>query len=167
MTDATNSTNVVPLSERTIPVHKQDCEGVLYINAVTGLVQQPIEERPEWADGLACALTAERHGWYSSRLGAQYAAEHRHPEAYAYEDLGWLAINEEGEEFEIEADSEHRMEIIATVAGLDREEGTFTGANLTEVELSLDRTREAGEVAALEKAQEEGFEAVRGDGTNG
>lgn len=165
MTDTT-STNVIPLSERTIPVHKIDSEGVLLINAMTGQVQQPLDERPEWSEGLACALLAERHGWYSKRLGAQYADEHKQPEAFAYEDLGWLGVDEDGEPVELSADEEHRMETIAGALGLDREEGEIRGKTLAEVELSLDRERTEGEVAALEEAQEQGFQEVRRDGTN-
>ncbi|MBK3400407.1 hypothetical protein [Methylobacterium ajmalii] len=166
MTNTATNVTAAPFASRTIPVHKTDEEGVLFINALSGVVQQPIEDRPEWADGLSCALLAERHGWYASRLGSQYADEHKMPEVFNYADLGWIGVTEEGEAVEIAADDEFRMEVISEVIGADRDEGTITGEGRTEVELSLDRTRTGDEVAALEHAQEQGFEPILKDGTH-
>lgn len=167
----TNGTNVQPISERTIPVHKTDHEGVIHVNAYTGIITTPNDERPEWADGLSTALIVERHGWYSSRLGQQYGDEHKHPAAFNFADLGWIGLDDEGEPVELDADVEFRMEVLAGVAGIDREEGileTGTGRfkNLAEVEIAMDRERTGEEIAAMETAQDQGFQEVRKDGTN-
>ncbi|GJE18739.1 hypothetical protein [Methylobacterium marchantiae] len=168
MTDQTSS-NVVahPASERTALVHKTDHEGVLIINALDGRITMPLMDRPEWADGYAVALLSERHGFYATRLGAQYADEHKFPEAFNVADLAWLVVNEDQDLVEIDADSEYRMDVLADAFGMDREAGAITGKDLTEIELSLDRTRTEGEVAALETAQEHGFGSATKDGTNG
>lgn len=162
-----NANSPTPINDRTIPVHKADHEGVLLINAYTGVIQQPLDERPEWSDGLSTALLAERHGFYTQRLGAQYADEHKLPEAFNYADLGWIGLDSEGEPVELDADPEYRMEVLGEVLGLDRENGAFTKTTLAEVELAMDRERTEGEVAAFEGAKEQGFDSVKKDGTNG
>lgn len=164
MTEHDNVTTL-PAAERTIPVLKDDHEGALLINAISGVVQQDPMERPEWADGLATALLAERHTYYSSRLGQQYADEHKEPEAFNFDDLGWIAVDAEGAELEMSASEEYRMEVIGAALGLDRENDTMAGTTLAEVELTLNRERTDGEVGALEETQREGFE--RKTGTEG
>jgi hypothetical protein len=167
MNDNTSNTTA-PLSDRTILVHKQDSEGSLIINALSGMVQQTLDERPEWSEGLTCALLAERHLFYSSRLGPEYAAEHSAPTAIAFEDLGWIAVDAEGEPVELEADAEWRMNVIADATGtirsddLSRTRQDDTKGELAHALLDMDAHRTAAEVPALEKAQHEGFAAKTG-----
>lgn len=156
-----------PISQRTILVHKKDAEGALIINALTGHIQQPLDERPEWSEGLTLALLSERHGYYTKRLGSGYTGSMQSPETIAYEDLGWIGVDAEGEPVELDADAEHRMGVIAEVLGITRTDNlSDTGALGTfvaEVEIAMDRERTPQEVAAFEHAQQEGFKT----GTNG
>lgn len=168
------------LSGKVAHVHKKDAEGLLAIDAVTGQVIPSgtvidgtayNEDRPEWSQTdegqtLVLAQLAERHIFYASRLGADYASspEHKSPDIFAYEDLAWLALDSEtGDEASIEADDEHRMEVIATYAGIDRsadlEDGHF-GETLATMELALDNTRTGEEMKAFTEAQDRGFESA-------
>lgn len=149
-------------TEPTKIVQRTDHEGVLQINAHTGLIVTPNDERPDWADGLACALLNERNEFYVQRLGAAYTDELRNPEALHYEDLGWVAVDEAGDEVEIEADAEHRMQFIADLIGVDRETGEIKGTVLAETEIAMDRTRSPEELAAFEHSQEAGFQQATG-----
>lgn len=147
-------------------VHKSDAEGGLIIDRLTGHVIQPLMERPEWAEGLTLALLAERHGFYTTRLGPLYTAEMKNPEIFEFADLGWIGTTAEGEAVEIEADAEHRMEVIAKVTGVDRETGaheTGKGWNLAaEVEVAMDQHRTDAEAAALLTSQEQAFDRKTG-----
>lgn len=141
-------------------VHKADAEGMLQIDAFTGQVIPGQHDRPDWADGLVIAQLAERHIFYASRLGEKYADEHKSPEVFAFEDLGWLALDmNTGDEVALNADSEFRMEVMATVLEVDRESGNIKGV-LAETEVSSDNTRSAAELAALEEAQQGRFAAT-------
>lgn len=158
-------------------VHKKDSEGLLAIDAFTGQVipsgtvlngQTYNEDRPEWSDmeggqTLVMAMLAERTVYYAARLGADYAnnPEHKNPELFAFEDLAWLGLDSEtGEEATLDADAEHRMEVIAAYSGIDRsedlEDGHF-GQTLAEVELSYDNTRTGEEMRNFTEAQDRGF----------
>lgn len=165
----TTTTNVTPISERTILVHKKDAEGSLTINALTGHILTEPGERPDWSEGLTLALMAERHGFYSSRLGHHYSDEMKKPDALSYEDLGWIGVDAAGDPIEIEADAEHRMTVISEILGIERTDDLSTptlvskGRVLAEVEIAMDKERTAEEHAAFEHAQEVGFK----DGTNG
>lgn len=108
------------MSNRII-VHKADHEGALHIDARTGEILTPLSERPEWADGYAVALLAERTGWYEQRLGQHLPDSLTRPEMLDTADLGWIAFDAEGEEVEIEADVDHRMDILAGIFNVDRE----------------------------------------------
>lgn len=152
-------------SEPTLIVHRADHEGVLQVNGLTGIIVTPNDERPDWADGLTCALLNERNEFYTQRLGAGFTAAMRTPEAgLHYEDLGWVAVDEAGDEVEIEADSEHRMQFIADLVGIDRESGEIKGNVLAEVEVAMDRNRSPEEMAAFEQSQEQGFDKATGTG---
>lgn len=153
-------------SGKTILVHKLNEEGSLQIDALTGRILSEHEDRPEWSEGLAVAQLAERHGFYNSRLGPSYTEAMQTPDIMAFEDLSWLGVNAEGDEMELSASDEFRMEAIGTVLGTERE-ATYTGGELTtstagshyEAELSLDTKRTPEEMEAFEKAQQEkGFE---------
>jgi hypothetical protein len=148
----------------TIAVHKKDEEGVLLIDKLTGIIDQPINERPEWAAGLAVADLAERHGYYASRLGDHYAEAHKFPDYFAFEDLQWLTMDETGEESKtILADDEHRQTTLAAALGMSRPDNLddsveFTqGRVLAEMEIVKDDTRTAAEMAELEQAKTEKF----------
>ncbi len=110
------------MAAKTVLVHKVNEEGALVLDAITGRITTPLDERPEWSDGLAVAMFNERDQFYSSRLGDKYTAEHKHPEMIAYQDLTWLGAGEnEGEAVEIEADADYRMEVVSEILGIDRE----------------------------------------------
>lgn len=149
------------LSGKVALVHKNGAEGVLQIDALTGQVVPGQHDRPEWAEGLVMANYAARHIFYAARLGDQnYTAEMRNPEVFAFEDLDWLALNmEDGEEVEIAADDEHRMNVLAVALGVDRETGNIKGV-VAETEIASDQTRSAEELAALTSAQQERFAAT-------
>lgn len=147
-------------------VHKKDAEGALEIDAFTGFVIAGQHDRPEWADGLVTAQLVERHNYYLNRLGPKYAEEHKNPEVYAFEDLGWLgeytdpSIESDERAFSLDADDEFRMEVVAQVLGIDRETGDIKGA-LAETEIASDQTRTDGEMADLAAStQGEGLKAV-------
>lgn len=154
-----------PPAERTHLVHRTDHEGALQINATTGIIVTPNDERPDWADGLTCALLNERHQFYASRLGeAGYTETMRNPEVLNYADLGWIAVDEAGDEVEIEADAEHRMQTLADLIGVDRETGEITGTVMAEAEIAFDKQRSPEEMAAFEQSQEAGFDKATATG---
>lgn len=159
--------NTTDLAHKTILVHKENEEGALIIDALTGQIKQPINERPDWSEGLTCALLAERLKFYTDRLGSErFTGSLQFPQAIAFEDLGWIAVSEDGNEVELEADTEHRMEFLAGMLGLDREEGGHVAGHaekvLAEVEISKDTHRTADEAKAFEDAQVQGFDQKTG-----
>lgn len=148
------------LTGKVAHVHKKDAEGMLAIDAYTGQVIPGQEDKPEWADGLVLAQLSERHIFYAARLGKKYAEEHKNPEVYAFEDLGWLALDmETGDETVLDADDEFRMEVIAAVLDIDRETGDIKGV-LAETEVAQDFTRTLAEQQELEEAQAQRFAAA-------
>ncbi|MDG4856397.1 hypothetical protein [Mesorhizobium sp. WSM4982] len=161
------------LTGKVAHVHKQDCEGMLAIDAFTGQVILNADT-PEWAKdlGLVSAQLAERHLFYAKRLGPAYAEEHISPEVYAYEDLGWLALVDDGTEANetvYSADDEHRMNVVAQVLGLDRsadasEEANMGGNVLAEMEIASDMTRTQAEADALAEATHKQFEKDQAHG---
>jgi len=147
------------------PVHKSGQPGAIDIDSYTGQVATPADQRPEWADGLALANLAERHKFYTDRLGPQYADEHKAPELLAYEDLEWLGVDmETGSEVTYPADTEHRMEVMATVLGIERDADTadIAGAT-TAVEMASDNRRTEAEMADFRQEQEAGFKEATGE----
>lgn len=156
------------LSGKVVHVHKKDAEGMLAIDGYTGQVIPGQHDKPEWAQeaGLVQAMLAERHIFYSARLGEQnYTDEMRNPEVMAFEDLGWLALHtdpahgEDDDEYVIEASEEHRMDVLASALGIDRESGEIKGV-LAETEVASDQTRSAEELAQLQEAQAGRFAAT-------
>lgn len=99
-----------------IVVHKQGAEGGIAIGSLSGRILTPLMERPEWTEGLAVAKLGDRVEWYQSRLGKDVSAD----TIIAFEDLGWVCVDAVGDEFESEADSEFRMNIIAEATGVIR-----------------------------------------------
>lgn len=141
-------------SHEAVVVHKAEAEGALVIDRMTGMILSPIADRPDWSEGYACAILSEHRQFYTSRLGT-YAE----PELFAADDLGWIAVNHEGDEMEIDADAEHRMEVLAARLGIDRETGDVE-ATMREIELSHDHLRDPEDVSAIERSKEEGFAAT-------
>lgn len=144
-----------------IPVHKENEEGVLLIDAFSGLVQGDPMERPEWSAGLTCALVNDRQEWYTSRLGPLFTAEMQRPQAFNVEDLDWKTIEEDGlTEGDQPHDADYRMEVMAGIAGITRtndpEVAIHPDASVG-VTIARDNLRTDEEVAAFNKAQEEGF----------
>lgn len=157
-------------------VTKAGEEGGFEIDAFTGIVLDT-HNLPEWAAGTTQALLAERHIFYTSRLGSLYVEDMKQPDTLAYEDLSWVTatdleepvVNEETglpEHVElnvVDADHEFRMAIIAEVTGIagdiDLEEGTFGADAVTEA-IARDNMRDAEELAAMDEAAKEGFKAV-------
>ena len=103
-----------------ILIHREGAEGALAIDSLTGKITTPINERPDWSEGLAVADLAERHGFYSTRLGPDFAAQRLLDNPIDYRDLGWVGVDATGELLEIEADSEFRMDVIAEATGTVR-----------------------------------------------
>lgn len=143
----------------TVMVHKKDHEGALLIDANTGLPNGPVDERPEWSDGYTAALLNERREFYAKRLGPTSTDEHQYPQMIDTDDLGWIAVDATGSEFEIEASAEHRMNVIGELAGVDMTTGEATGTNMVTAEIALDTARTDEQASALEQSQEAGFEA--------
>jgi hypothetical protein len=165
--DNNHQTTTTNLADRTILVHRKDQEGTLRINALSGVIQQEPNERPDWSDGLSTALIGERHEFYSARLGPAYTEAHKHPEILSFEDLGWLTVSEDEDGSTViqDADVEFRMEVLGEVTGMTRYDNLSLGINgedhvdgkgtvLEEVELAYTAERSDDEVAAFEKSQE-------------
>lgn len=168
-------------SGRVTPVHKKDAEGSILIDSFTGRIVTPTDELPEWAYGLAMAQLAERHAYYTQRLGQQYAKGHAVPELYAFEDLAWLGVAledgqmlpdgttlEAGDEYVLDADDEHRMEVLGTVLGIDRDaalmgadDGHIKGA-IAEVAIAYDTARTDSEMEDFRQGQEAAAKEAQG-----
>lgn len=145
---------------KTILVHKEGEEGSIQVDARTGKIVTGVDDRPGWADGLVVALLAERHGFYSQRLGPKYASDHADPSAIVFQDLGWIGVDAEGEECELEADSDYRMEVVASVLGINREDFESDeqfGATVAEAEIAMDQWRSDSEVALVDESLSQTF----------
>lgn len=110
------STSDTFLDGKPVLVHKKGEEGALAIGSLSGRIITPIMERPDWSEGLAVADLAERHEFYTSRLGREQPLG----DLVAFEDLGWVAIDASGDQAILEADTEYRMDIIAEATGVHR-----------------------------------------------
>lgn len=168
---------VNPTGRRIRVVHKEGEEGVLHIDADTGQVLTQADERPAWGIGLAVALLANRTHYYVSRLGIHgdakddagkaLRAKLLDPEAYSFDDIDWLGVDDAGEASEIGASPDFRQQIIAEVLQLDLAAGTFgkvvaesavieAGVNRTAAEYAQDqqelsKERFGGEQGAAEQ----------------
>lgn len=139
-------------------VHKEGDEGAVAIERLTGKILTPIMDRPGWAEGLVTALPQERLSYYEKRLGTSAALESlRAAPAIEYSDLGWVGVDAEGDELEIEANPDFRADMMAAALGIDRDTGDL-GMVLAEREVSrenLQRTPE--ELNALSESVKQGF----------
>lgn len=151
-----------PLNQNHIFVHKEGEEGVIALDGATGQIVSPVDSRPDWADGLAVGLLAERTKFYTERLGEEVAAPIVGAKAIAFQDLGWIGLNADQDEMELEADADFRADMIATVLKIDREnldEDTKAfGDTLAEIEVDRERTNwTQPEAQAFDEAQLKGF----------
>lgn len=143
-----------------IIVHKAGDEGVMEVDALTGAIITANDQRPDWAEGLAAALLQERLTFYETRFGkesAQFKAVQQ-ADAVEYLDLGWIGVNEDGDEIEIEANGEHRSEIVAKALGIDTLEGDLGAGITAEIEVDTKRhTMSQQERSVMEQAANQGF----------
>lgn len=150
-----------------IIVHRTECEGAITVDRETGIITTPMNERPDWAEGLAVAHLAERLGFWNTRLG-KLTPEMIRPDMVAFEDLGWTVAEEDGSPGEIAADTEFRLNALAEMMGhgldLDAAGETTMAPGYTVVaEVQVDDgLRDTDEVAAYEQAQKAGFKHATG-----
>jgi hypothetical protein len=129
-----------------ITVHKEGEEGTITIDSLTGIVKpHEGQEAPLWADGLTCALLQERVAYYfgndkqAPRLDRQrFEQQIMGVDTISFEDLGWVAVDPEGATVELEADGDHRMQVIADLLGIDR---SAEPTEAYEIEVANDTTR--------------------------
>jgi hypothetical protein len=144
-----------PSNRLVVPVHKEGAEGAIEVDRDTGIILTKTDQRPDWAEGLAVALLAERHTFYTRRLGTAFTEDMKHPKSLAFQDLGWIGMDQEQNECELSADGEYRMDVVAKVLGINREdfetEAPF-GQTVAEAEIDLEARHiskaEAGEIEA-------------------
>jgi hypothetical protein len=160
-------------NQRTIVVHKEGAEGTLQVEHLTGKIITPVDQRPDWAEGLAACAPQERITFYQQRLttkakgGSEVAfnagdmQKIREADAIAFQDLHWYGVNAEQEAIEIEADNEYRLELLAKMIGVDTEAGTMGDGVVAERELAQAFTRRTqDEQDALAEATAAGFPEV-------
>lgn len=158
-------------SGKTCLVHKQNEEGAIAIDAITGRVLGGWQDadRPQWSEGLAVAVLSERSTYYTRALGADvFTGEMKSPVAFAFEDLAWVGVDpESGDELSLDASTEFRQKIVSTFMGehIDPVTGDISGEHET-LELDTARHRSAEEIAALEETQKQGAHAFK-TGTEG
>lgn len=146
-------------SKNSLIVHKEGEEGALTIDRLTGRITTPHEDRPDWAEGFATALLSERTDFYLKRLGDGKAYQDI-ADAAAIEasDLSWIGVNADGDEIEIEASNDYRMDLVANCLGMDRETGELSGEVLASHEIDRENgARSREEMAALEQSVTDGF----------
>lgn len=107
-------------------VHAMEAEGTIALDK-NGRVITALNERPEWAHGLAVAMLHERTKYYTDRLGPEGSAEHLAMNTINVEDLAWVAFDEQGDEVEVEAHAEFRAQTLAMALGVN-DEGEIHGA---------------------------------------
>lgn len=155
---------------KNIIITKTGEEGAILVDRLEGKVITAADERPEWADGLANAMLAERSGWYEKRLGKQLSAELARPETLTFEDLEWIGIDAEGDEVHLEADQDYRMDKLAEMMGIDREdfdgEKNFKNA-IASAEATHTYTTQPTSEATLEEAEGKSFDEAAKSVVNG
>lgn len=108
-------------------VHKEGEPGTLELFP-SGRVATEQFNRPEWAGNAVLAVLAERNTFYSTRVGAELAEPLLNTNIINFDDLAWVALDEEGLEVELLADTEFRQNTLAKLVGADRETGDIDGA---------------------------------------
>ncbi|MBK1871593.1 hypothetical protein [Taklimakanibacter albus] len=150
-----------PKDGKTLLIHKVGEEGTIEIDAMTGQLVTPVDDRPEWADKLAAASLAERIGWYEQRVGKTKAAEHLTTDGpIAFQDLTWVGLDDEQTEVEIEADNDFRMQCLGELLGIDleaAEKDADFGKVLADVSVAHQPQRTDAELAEMSEADKQGF----------
>lgn len=144
------------MTNKMITIVAEGQEGSFQIDALTGMVQN-VQDVPEWATGVATALLAERADFYTKRLGAEKAADHLSSQLVQFNDLGWIGVDNEGDEVSIDAGEEHRREVVAKLLGMsiDPAHGDIDQAHgPTMRSLQLEAEEEAIQTATEETIQE-------------
>lgn len=136
-----------------IAVHKEGFEGGIHIDAQTGQVVTPADQQPEWSNGYAVALLAERTGWYEKQVGAFLPSNLLRPEILSANDLGWIGLDEAHDEVEIEADLDYRMEQLESLIS--------TTTTLAEHEMAHSYSTNPTSEETLEQAEGVQFEAIK------
>lgn len=143
-----------------VTVHKAGAEGTILVNPNTGKILTPIDQQPDWAEGLATALVQDRISFYERRFGEGSVAfnDVMSADAIEFSDLGWLGVDASGDELELFADPSYRSEIVAKALGIDTESGEMSGTVLAEREVSRENMgRTQTEIEAMERSQAQGF----------
>lgn len=108
-------------------VHKEGAEGSLQLTR-NGLVKTPVFDRPEWAGQVSTAMLAERNHFYQTRLGAELASPLIETNIINFDDLHWVAMDDDQNEVEIEASADYRNAVLAAALGVNLETGDISGA---------------------------------------
>ncbi len=157
-----NLNQLQPNSPDALLVHKEGEEGTMVLDRLSGRIVTPLDERPDWAEGLTTALVQERVTYYEKRLGADseaFKAIQDHTQAIEFSDLGWLGVDAEQHELEVQADLTYRSEVVAKALGIDTETGEMSAPALAEREVTREnRPRTQAEMKALEESVEHGFQ---------
>lgn len=144
-----------------VTIHREGEEGVIQVDAQSGMILTPIDERPEWSEGLATALLQDRLTFYMKRMG-QGSADYKAIAAATtieFADIDFIGVDAAGDEITVAHDPEYRGEIIAKSLGIDSEEGTgLSEGALAEREVSVQNLgRSQTEINALDESIQEGF----------
>lgn len=148
--------------DRTLVVHKEGAEGTLLVDYMTGKILTPIDEKPDWAQGLAACLPQERITFYLHRFGTEGKEIEaiKNADAVAMQDLSWVGVDANQEATELEADLDYRLELVGKLLDIDTETGAVPGTT-QERELVMTNTRRtAEEQHTLEVAMNQGFPEV-------
>jgi hypothetical protein len=145
------------MTDRTLTVHKEGAEGTLQVNALTGRILTPVDDRPDWSEGLAACLPQSRITWYMKRLGEKHPTVQtiKDAEVVAFQDLDWVGVNADQQTVELDADPEFRMEAVTKVLGIS-EDGS-EGLEGISYEPHSNRTRTRQEIEALDEGISQGF----------
>lgn len=147
---------------KNITVHKEGEEGTVLVDGASGKLITPVDQQPDWCNGLATCLVQERLSFYEKRFGADSDAFKtiQAADAVEFSDLGWLGMSAEGgDELEIFPTPEYRSEVVAKALGIDTETGEMSGKVLAEREVSREnRGRTQTEIEALDHSVDKGFQ---------
>jgi len=147
------------MTKRILTVHKDNAEGTLQIDYLTGSIITPLVDKPDWAQGLATAIPQERVTFYTQRLGDKSAELEQvlAADTVNFEDLCWLGEDADKQVAELPASTEYRMAIVGKLHGINPETGAVEGKTL-ERDLAMENSRRTpAEQAALDEATHAGF----------
>lgn len=155
-----------------ILIHTEGQEGGFFIHGVTGQIITTDEdhEMPEWAEeAIVNANLQERRTWYTQRIGETAFVALGTPDALEYKDLGWIAVDQEGDLVEIDADVQWRSENLAELLNIDTDADAFdkTIEGVThEALIADDYRRNPTDEATLAEAEGKTFEEVEKQAVN-